>query len=118
MTVIKGFSKLSKEEKINWKGKFRKPMVNQEVFPRSVEDKLSMWIAVGGTPESVVRAARYGLPVIFAIIGGSPAQFKPLFDYYHKAFTHFKHPEENKKTGVHMHAFFWRWKIAFRHDSN
>lgn len=97
---------INQQPTINWKGKFRKPMVNQEVFPRSVEDQLAIWIAVGGTPESVVRAAKHGLPVIFAIIGGSPAQFKPLFDYYHKAFAHFKHPEENKKTGVHMHAFF------------
>jgi alkanesulfonate monooxygenase SsuD/methylene tetrahydromethanopterin reductase-like flavin-dependent oxidoreductase (luciferase family) len=61
---------------------------------------------VGGTPESVVRAAKFNLPVIFAIIGGNPAQFKPLFDYYRKALQHFGHSTETLQVGVHIHAFF------------
>jgi len=97
---------INQQQKVSWKGQFRKPMTNQEVFPRAFQEQLDMWIAVGGTPESVLRAGTYGLPIIFAIIGGSPAQFKPLFDYYHKVYTHFKHPEAHRKTGVHMHAFF------------
>ena len=97
---------INKEQKINWKGKFRPALVNQEIFPRAVNDNLDIWIAVGGTPESVLRAGRLGLPVIFAIIGGSPAHFQPLFDYYHKVSAHFGHDTTSLQTGVHMHAFF------------
>lgn len=97
---------INQHQKVSWKGGFRSPLVNQEVLPRAFHKLLDMWIAVGGTPESVLRAGRYGLPVIFAIIGGSPGQFKPLFDYYRKVYEHFKHPVDQLKTGVHMHAFF------------
>jgi probable LLM family oxidoreductase len=97
--------KINKEKKISWKGKFRPELVNQEIFPRAVNDQLDIWIAVGGTPESVLRAGRFGIPVIFAIIGGNPAQFIPLFDYYKKAYAHFGH-EKPMQVGVHMHSFF------------
>lgn len=97
---------VNNQQKVTWKGKFRPPLNNQEIFPRPLNDKLDIWVAVGGTPESVLRAARHGLPVIFAIIGGSPAQFKPLFDYYRKAYKHFNHDPKNFKVGVHMHSFF------------
>lgn len=97
---------INNEQRISWKGKFRASLNNQEVFPKPLNGKLDIWVAVGGTPESVVRAGSLGLPVIFAIIGGSPAQFKPLFEYYHKVYEHFKHPEENFQVGVHMHALF------------
>jgi len=97
---------INKEKKINWKGQFRAPLVNQEVLPRAVNDHLNIWVAVGGTPDSVLRAGRLGLPVIFAIIGGSPVQFKPLFDYYRKAYLHYDHAEKDMQAGVHMHAFF------------
>lgn len=96
---------INKSPSITWKGKFRPALVNQEVLPRAVNDNLSIWVAVGGTPASVLRAGRHGLPVIFAIIGGSPAQFKPLFDYYRKAYEHFGHTQP-PQVGVHMHAFF------------
>jgi alkanesulfonate monooxygenase SsuD/methylene tetrahydromethanopterin reductase-like flavin-dependent oxidoreductase (luciferase family) len=62
--------------------------------------------AVGGTPESVVRAAKLGLPVIFAIIGGNPAHFQPLFQYYRELWEHFGHPADQLQVGVHMHGFF------------
>src|ERR1044071_4748724 len=81
--------KINKENPITWGGKFRAPLKDQHIFPRAKNDHLNIWIAVGGTPESVVRAAKHGLPVVFAIIGGSPAQFKPLFDYYRKAYDHY-----------------------------
>lgn len=97
---------INKEQKITWKGKFRPALVNQEIFPRAVNNQLDTWIAVGGTPESVLRAGRLGLPVIFAIIGGNPAHFKPLFDYYRKVYAHFGHDAAKLQTGVHMHAFF------------
>lgn len=91
---------------ITWKGKFRPALKEQPVLPRAVNDKLDIWVAVGGTPESVLRAAKAGLPVIFAIIGGSPAQFKPLFNYYKEVYQHYEHDMEKFRVGVHMHAFF------------
>jgi probable LLM family oxidoreductase len=98
--------RINQEPTLSWKGKFREPMVEQSVYPRTEKEQLDMWIAVGGTPESVLRAGKYGLPIIFAIIGGNPAQFQPLFEYYRKAYAHFKHPQAAQKTAVHMHGFF------------
>lgn len=98
--------KINKENPINWKGKFRTPLKDQLVLPRAVNDNLNIWVAVGGTPESVVRAAKHGLPVIFAIIGGNPVQFKPLFEYYKNAYKQFGHDMNKFQVGVHMHAFF------------
>jgi probable LLM family oxidoreductase len=91
---------------ISWKGKFRAALKQQQILPRAVHDHLNIWVAVGGTPESVLRAAKYGLPVIFAIIGGNPVQFKPLFDYYKQAYQEFGHDMNSFQVGVHMHAFF------------
>jgi alkanesulfonate monooxygenase SsuD/methylene tetrahydromethanopterin reductase-like flavin-dependent oxidoreductase (luciferase family) len=98
--------KINKEERITWKGKFRAPLQDQEVLPRAVNNHLNIWVAVGGTPESVVRAARLGLPVIFAIIGGNPSQFQPLFQYYKELYLQFGHNIKNFQVGVHMHSFF------------
>jgi len=98
--------KINRENKITWKGKFRPSLQDQEVLPRAVNDKLNIWVAVGGTPESVVRAARLGLPVMFAIIGGNPAQFKPLFQYYRELYEQHGHDMKSFRVGVHMHSFF------------
>ena len=98
--------KLNKHEKITWKGKFRAPLQDQMVLPRAVNNHLNIWIAVGGTPESVVRAAKHGLPVMFAIIGGNPVQFKPLFQYYKELYEHNGHDMTKFQVGVHMHSFF------------
>lgn len=98
--------KINNENPVTWKGKFRPALENQLVLPRAVNDKLNIWIAVGGTPESVVRAAKHGLPVIFAIIGGNPSNFKPLFDYYKELYQHFGHDMKHFRVGVHMHSFF------------
>jgi probable LLM family oxidoreductase len=98
--------KINKENPISWKGKHRAALSNQLILPRAVDDNLDIWVAIGGTPESVLRAARHGLPAIFAIIGGNPVQFKPLFDYYRNAYSHFKHDPGKLQAGVHMHAFF------------
>src|SRR5215218_990702 len=97
---------INKQRRVTWKGKFRPELVDQEILPRAVNNHLNIWVAVGGTPESVLRAARLGLPVIFAIIGGSPAQFKPLFDYYKKTYQHFGYSLDAFQVGVHMHSFF------------
>jgi probable LLM family oxidoreductase len=91
---------------ITWKGKFRAALKEQQILPRAVNDHLNIWVAVGGTPESVLRAGKAGLPVIFAIIGGSPAQFKPLFNYYKEVYQQNEHDMDKFQVGVHMHAFF------------
>jgi probable LLM family oxidoreductase len=97
---------INKENPITWKGKHRAALNNQQVLPRAFNDNLKIWVAVGGTPESVLRAGRLGLPVIFAIIGGNPAQFKTLFEYSRKVYDHFGHDKSKFQAGVHMHAFF------------
>lgn len=98
--------KINNAERITWKGKFRPALTDQQILPRAFNDHLSIWVAVGGTPGSVWRAAKYGLPVIFAIIGGNPVQFKPLFDYYIEAYQRFNHNMNKLQVGVHMHSFF------------
>ncbi len=97
--------KINNENPVTWKGNFRAELKNQQVLPRASNDHLDIWIAVGGTPESVVRAAKLGLPVVFAIIGGNPAQFKPLFNYYKEIYMHMKHDMSKYRVGVHMHCF-------------
>jgi len=98
--------KINNENPITWKGKFRPALNKQEVLPRANNNHLNIWVAVGGTPESVMRAGKHGLPIIFAIIGGNPVQFKPLFDYYKEVYEHFNHDMNKFQVGVHMHAFF------------
>jgi probable LLM family oxidoreductase len=97
---------INRQEHITWKGKYRAPLHDQQVLPRAVNNHLNIWVAVGGTPESVVRAARLGLPVMFAIIGGNPAQFGPLFQYYRELYEHHGHDPKNFQVGVHMHSLF------------
>lgn len=98
--------KINNEQRITWTGKFRAALTDQEILPRAVNDHLNIWVAVGGTPESVLRAGKAGLPVIFAIIGGNPTQFKPLFDYYKEVYQHYQHDMKKFQVGVHMHSFF------------
>ena len=98
--------KINKEQKITWKGKFRPQLLNQQVLPRATNEHLDIWVAIGGTPESVLRAGRFGLPAIFAIIGGDPAHFKPLFEYYREVYAHFGHKQDTLQVGVHIHALF------------
>jgi probable LLM family oxidoreductase len=96
---------INSNDRVTWKGKYRPAINDLEVLPRA-QHKLDVWIAVGGTPESVVRAAKFGLPVIFAIIGGNPMSFKPLFDYYKEAWEHFGHDKKALRVGLHVHCFF------------
>lgn len=98
--------RLNKQDTITWSGKFRKPLINQEVFPRPLRGSLPVWVAVGGTTSSVIRAGKLGLPVMFAIIGGATESFKPLFEIYQQAWEDNGHAQEDFQVGVHMHAFF------------
>lgn len=97
---------LNKEKVVTWNGQFRKPLLGQEIFPRPKQEQIPVWVAVGGTPASVIRAGKLGLPVMFAIIGGDWRNFKPLFEYYKQAYSDNGHDIEKFQVGVHMHSFF------------
>lgn len=98
--------KLKTNPTINWTGKFRKSLINQEIYPRHTKDGLPVWIAVGGTTSSVIRAGKLGLPVMFVIIGGAWEQFKPLFEMYKQSYEDNGHDITKFQVGVHMHSFF------------
>ncbi|MEI5584481.1 MULTISPECIES: LLM class flavin-dependent oxidoreductase [unclassified Agromyces] len=85
------FAALLPQEPVTWEGKLRSSLTDQLVFPRVEHGDLQTWVGVGGSPESVVRAAHYGLPLVLAIIGGSPVRFAPLAELYRKALTQFGH---------------------------
>ncbi len=74
--------KLRDNEKVSWSGETRAPLSGLAVYPRPLQNPLPLWIAVGGTPNSVARAAYHGLPLALAIIGGEPHRFAPLFQLY------------------------------------
>lgn len=97
--------KINREKIVDWKGTLRAPLEKQTVVPRpDHEREIPVWIAVGGTPQSVQRAAVLGLPLIVAIIGGMPEQFKPLMDYYRKSYVAFGH-QKPMQLGIHSHTF-------------
>ena len=96
---------LNKSVKVNWKGKHRSSINNLGVYPRPLQDELPIWVAVGGTPESVIRAARHGLPMGLAIIGGMPERFSPLIDLYRQAWKKSGYDEKNIKIGINSHAY-------------
>ena len=88
-------------EVVNWAGKFRPDLVEQAVYPRPVQDPLPIWVGVGGTPESFVRAGVLGLPLMVAIIGGETHRFAPLIELYRNAGEKAGHDPEKLKVGVH-----------------
>ena len=79
------FAKLVQGGPVTWSGSTRAPLSEQEVFPSTASGTLKTWVGVGGSPGSVVRAARHGLPLMLAIIGGDPRRFRPFVDLYHQA---------------------------------
>ncbi len=79
---LKLLAQLRKTERITWSGRFRAPLENLGIYPRPVQEEIPIWVAVGGTPASVARAASMGLPVALAIIGGPSERFAPFFDLY------------------------------------
>lgn len=97
--------KLNEAETIHWKGKFRSPLSGQGIYPRPHQPKIPVWIAVGGTPASAIRAGKLGLPLSLAIIGGMPAQFKPLIELYRKTYTEAGHAADNFQLSVNGHMF-------------
>src|SRR5438874_598195 len=77
---------INENEKVTWKGKHRAAIQNLGVYPRPYQKKLPIWVAIGGTPASVLRAAKMGLPLTIAIIGGTPDQFVPYTKFYRDEF--------------------------------
>jgi probable LLM family oxidoreductase len=96
---------LRKAERISWSGAHRPPLDNLGVYPRPLQEPLPIWIAVGGTPESVVRAATLGLPLALAIIGGLPEQFAPLVDLYRRAARQSGHDSAALSFSINSHGY-------------
>jgi probable LLM family oxidoreductase len=90
---------------VSWSGRHRAPLNQAGIWPRPVQDPLPVWVAVGGTPQSVVRAAMLGLPLTIAIIGGQPARFAPLVELYRRAWQQAGHPGEPGPLAINTHAF-------------
>ncbi len=86
------FVRLLDEEPVTWSGSMRPPLTGQRVYP-TTEHGLRAWVGVGGSPESVVRAARVGLPLVIAVIGGEPARFAPFVELYRRALAELGRPD-------------------------
>ncbi len=97
--------KLREQNHITWKGRHRAQLTGQGVFPRPMQELLPVWIAVGGTPESVIRAGTLGLPMVLAIIGGEPARFKPFTDLYKQVWREAGHEPSKFQLGIGSHGF-------------
>jgi probable LLM family oxidoreductase len=97
------YSEVLKQQPVTWQGKTRAPLENQSVYPKTESGKLTTWIGVGGTPESVVRAAHYSMPMMLAIIGGDPKRFAPFADLYRRALSEMG--KDPLPLGVHSHGF-------------
>ena len=95
--------KLRESVRVTWSGKHRAPLDNLGVYPRPVQDPLPVWVAVGGTPQSVVRAGALGLPMALAIIGGEPERFAPLADLHREAARRYGH--ETPALSINSHGF-------------
>jgi probable LLM family oxidoreductase len=98
-------SALRAEGPVTWEGTTRRPLRDAQVYPKTESGSLPVWIGVGGSPESVVRAARYRMPLMLAIIGGEPARFAPYVELYHRALGEFEAP--TLPVGVHSPGFVY-----------
>ena len=97
--------KLRDQEKVSWSGALRPPLDSVTVYPRPEQKKLPIWIAVGGTPQSVVRAATLGLPMALAIIGGDPQRFAPYFNLYRQSWEQAGRAPQDVRLSLNMHGF-------------
>lgn len=99
------FLKLQDSETVTWSGRFRPPLTGQGVYPRPHQPRLPVWLGVGGTPQSFVRAGALGLPLMVAVIGGTYERFRPLVDLYREAGARAGHDPSALKVGVHAIGF-------------
>jgi probable LLM family oxidoreductase len=97
--------KIRESSHVTWSGKHRPPLNDAVVWPRPAQDPLPVSVAVGGTPQSVIRAGALGLPLTLAIIGGQPERFVPLVDLYRQAFEAAGHDPTEAKVAINTHAF-------------
>jgi alkanesulfonate monooxygenase SsuD/methylene tetrahydromethanopterin reductase-like flavin-dependent oxidoreductase (luciferase family) len=93
--------KLRENEHVQWSGRYRPALTGQGVYPRPLQNPFPIWLGVGGTPESFVRAGELGLPLMVAIIGGEPRRFRPLVDLYREAGKQSGYSPDRLKVGVH-----------------
>jgi probable LLM family oxidoreductase len=96
---------LREQERITWQGRHRPSIQDRAVYPRPVQTPLPVWIAVGGTPQSIVRAGTLGLPLALAIIGGAPERFVPLVQLYRESARRAGHDPETLQVGINSHGF-------------
>ena len=99
---------LRESTEVTWSGKHRAPLHHAAVYPRPAQERLPVWVAVGGSPESVVRAGTLGLPLVIAIIGGAPARFAPLVDLYREAWKQAGHAPGEERVAINTHTFVGR----------
>ncbi|MFI5282890.1 MAG: LLM class flavin-dependent oxidoreductase [Candidatus Dormibacterales bacterium] len=97
------FAELLKEGPVTWSGTMRPALSGQRAYPTTESGSMRAWVGVGGSPESVVRAARYGFPLVLAIIGGPPRRFAPFVELYHRALAEFGHSE--RPVAVHSPGY-------------
>ncbi len=90
---------------VTWSGRLRAPLVDAGVWPRPLQEPLPVWVAVGGSPESVIRAGKLGLPLTLAIIGGAPARFAPLVELYRESARQAGHDPAKMRVAINTHAF-------------
>lgn len=88
-------------EVVNWEGKYRPSLKNQYIYPRPIQKRLPIWLGVGGTPQSFIRAGVLGLPLMIAVIGGETHRFRPLVDLYRQAGKEAGHKLEDLRVGLH-----------------
>jgi probable LLM family oxidoreductase len=97
--------KIRENTEVHWSGKHRAPLTGQAVYPRPLQNPLPIWIGVGGTPESFIRAGTLGLPLMVAIIGGEPKRFRPLIDLYRETGRQAGHSADQLVVGLHSVGF-------------
>src|SRR5687767_12569912 len=96
---------LRDQEQVTWSGKHRPPLNNLGVYPRPLQNPLPVWIAVGGTPQSVIRAGTLGLPMALAIIGGEPARFVPMVELYRESASRAGHDPATLPVSINSHGY-------------
>ncbi|WP_077212197.1 LLM class flavin-dependent oxidoreductase [Bacillus dakarensis] len=97
--------KLNRQEIVTWSGKYRSPLRDAEIAPRPAQEEIPVWLGVGGSPESAIRAGKFGVGMAMAILRGDPLRFKHLVDIYRKTGLEAGHSPESLKVGVTGHAF-------------
>ncbi len=100
--------KIREKTRVTWSGKFRPALMDQPIYPRSLQKNIPVWIGVGGTPASFVRAGKLGLPLMVAVIGGETHRFRPLVDMYREAGVKAGHDLDSLKVGLHSLGYVAR----------